>query len=238
MEELHSPAPDGITTKILGAVHAVLLDMLTGLYNKCLRNGTFPAAWKRSRIVLVRKGDKPVGLPSSYRPLCLLNDIGKVLEHLLACRLETVVTRNGELAAKQFGFRKGVSTDDAVRMLQDIVLPEVNHGKYCMAVSVDIRNAFNTLRWSDVLGALGAWDVPEYLTRMFGSYFSGGTGAVDRDPDSGSRLEVCITGGVSQESVVGPLLWNITYDEVLKLRLPSGTELLGFADDTLVVGSG
>jgi len=73
---------------------------------------------------------------------------------------------------------------------------------------------------------------------MFGSYFSGRTGAVDRDPDSGSRLEVCITGGVPQGSVVGPLLWNITYDEVLKLRLPSGTELLGFADDTLVVSSG
>lgn len=38
-----------------------------------------------------------------------------------------------------------------------------------------------------------------------------------------------------QGSVVGPLLWNITYNTVLKEELPQGCSLLGFADDTLVV---
>lgn len=233
-----APGPDGVTTKILGAVHAICPGMLTDLYNLCLRNSTFPTAWKRSRIVLLKKGDKPAGLPSSYRPLCLLNDIGKVLEHLLACRLEAAITRKGGLTANQFGFRKGVSTDDAVRKFDQTVLAEVNKGQFCLAVSIDIKNAFNTLRWTDILRTLAAWDVPEYLSHMFKSYFNNRAGAVDRDPALGGALEVNITCGVPQGSVVGPLLWNMTYDAVLRQVLPRGTEILGFADDTMVIGSG
>jgi hypothetical protein len=36
-------------------------------------------------------------------------------------------------------------------------------------------------------------------------------------------------------SVLGPLLWNIMYDEVLRLKLPEGVTLIGFADDIAVV---
>lgn len=233
-----TPGPDGITTKILGAVHTISPGILTNLYNLCLQNGTFPAAWKKSRIVLLKKGDKPANIPSSYRPLCLLNDTGKIMEHLLACRLEAVITRKGGLATNQFGFRKGVSTDDAVRKLHQSTLPRVNEGQYCLAVSIDIKNAFNTLRWTDILKTLAMWDVPEYLFHMFGSYFNNRSGTVVRDPALGNRLEVSITSGVPQGSVVGPLLWNMTYDAILKKELPHGTEILGFADDTMLIGAG
>jgi len=90
-----APGPDGITSKILWAVHGCDPSLLLNMYNLCLQNGTFPEQWKRSRIVLLRKGNKPEDVPS-YRPLCLLNDIGKVLEFLLAQRLEThIKTRGG-----------------------------------------------------------------------------------------------------------------------------------------------
>lgn len=36
---------------------------------------------------------------------------------------------------------------------------------------------------------------------------------------------------------MGPLLWNVTYDEVLDKRLPPGCSLLCYADDTLMVVS-
>ncbi|KAE9528679.1 hypothetical protein AGLY_012254 [Aphis glycines] len=74
-----APGPDGITTKIIWAVHRCDPGLLLSLYNACLRSGTFPEQWKESRVVLLRKGGKPEGVPSSYRPLCLLNDLGKFL---------------------------------------------------------------------------------------------------------------------------------------------------------------
>ena len=32
-----------------------------------------------------------------------------------------------------------------------------------------------------------------------------------------------------------PLLWNIMYNGVLRLRLPNGTTIVGFADDIAIV---
>jgi len=41
--------------------------------------------------------------------------------------------------------------------------------------------------------------------------------------------------GVPQGSVLGPLLWNITYDQVLRVVNEEGCRLLGYADDTLIL---
>jgi hypothetical protein len=51
----------------------------------------------------------------------------------------------------------------------------------------------------------------------------------------GGTLEIVISGGVPQGSVVGPHLWNATFDAVLRTELPSGAKMLGFADDTMLV---
>ncbi|KAL4132686.1 hypothetical protein QTP88_009804 [Uroleucon formosanum] len=121
-----APGPDRLTGKILRAVHKAHPNILLDLYNSCLRSGTFPAEWKTSRVVLLKKGNKPDGVPSSYRPLCLLNDVGKILEFLLARRLEDYMSDSGGLSANQYGFRKGKSTDDAVRELQAYLLEGIN----------------------------------------------------------------------------------------------------------------
>ena len=36
---------------------------------------------------------------------------------------------------------------------------------------------------------------------------------------------------------MGPLVWNVMYDDFLRMDLPAGTSIIGFADDTLVVCS-
>lgn len=231
-----APGPDGITSRILAAVHKANQRTLEELFNTCLKCGTFPSEWKSSRVVLLRKGDKPEGLPSSYRPLCLLNDVGKLLESLLTRRLEESIFRNGGLSPNQFGFRKGLSTDDAIRQVHQTVLEEINGGRFCLAIGIDIRNAFNSIKWKDILTALEKWNTPPYLLKMFQSYFSNRHGTTDPSPCN-RGLDFEIMGGVPQGSVVGPLLWNATFDRVLKEPLSEGSKLMGFADDTLVLVS-
>lgn len=232
-----APGPDGITTKILSAVHKADPHILLGLFNKCLRDGTFPLEWKTSRVVLLKKGNKPEGVPSSYQPLYLLNDVGKVLESLLSQRLEDHITRKGGLSPNQYGFRKKLSTDDAVLDLHNTIVQEVNDGKFCLAIGIDIKNAFNSIQWPDILTALERWAVPAHLHRMFHSYFSGRSGTLQTCSSLGGSMDVNISGGVPQGSVVGPLLWNVTYDPVLREEVPQGAKLLGFADDTLIMTS-
>jgi len=185
--------------------------------------------------VLLKKGNKPDGVPSFYRPLCLLNDAGKILEFLLARRLEEHIEGTGGLSHNQYGFRKGRSTDDAVIQLHNTIVHGIEFSKFDLAVSIDIKNAFNSVRWPDILAPLTRRRVPQHLLNMFRSYFSGRSVTVQANCAQGGTAEVTVSGGVPQGSVVGPLLWNITFDTVLGTDLPNGAKLLGFADDTLVV---
>ncbi len=44
-----------------------------------------------------------------------------------------------------------------------------------------------------------------------------------------------MTFGVPQGSVIGPLLWNITFDNNLKEEVPPGVSIICYTDNTLVV---
>lgn len=43
-----------------------------------------------------------------------------------------------------------------------------------------------------------------------------------------------VTGGVPQGSVLEPILWNVLYDQILRLNLSEGVKLVGFADDIII----
>ena len=49
------------------------------------------------------------------------------------------------------------------------------------------------------------------------------------DTEDGPK-EYQITGGVPQGLVLVCRLWNIMYDDLLKIQLPPGTEMVAFAD--------
>ena len=93
---------------------AVYLEILLEAFNSCNREGRFFADWKKQRLVLLRKGSKPLKEASSYRPICLLDTMGKLLEELIIQRLQTLLVGENGLSENQFGFRKGRSTVDAI----------------------------------------------------------------------------------------------------------------------------
>lgn len=96
-----------------------------------------------ARLVLLRKGDKPTELPSSYRPLCLLSCMGKLLEKLLDNRLKKFLDDSGGLDQKQYGFHKSHFTTNAMHKLRETV--ELNGpSKKIGILTLDIQNAFNS----------------------------------------------------------------------------------------------
>lgn len=88
--------------------------------------------------------------------MCLLSVVGKVFESLLAAILHEHIASRGGLSPNQFGFTKKASTDDAVQELQQTILSEINYPpvKFCVAISLDIKNAFNSFGWKEVMIAL------------------------------------------------------------------------------------
>ena len=71
--------PDGLPASLYKQCASVLYPSITTLFNLCLNVGDIPRDWKVAHIVPVYKKGLRNNV-SNYRPVSLLNIIGKVLE--------------------------------------------------------------------------------------------------------------------------------------------------------------
>ena len=233
-----APGPDGIPAEILGIVAKRRPSILLEMYNACLLEGVFSKEWKTARLILIDKGKGgDPDSPSTYRPLSLLNTMGKLFEMLLRPRIQHAVQAAGGLNNRQHGFRRGRSTIGAIREVVDSfnraqTRPHTDRPVVLLA-TLDVRNAFNSLRWVDIVEAFSsAFPLPLYLLRVLKDYLR------DRNityvTETGVKTRK-ITAGVAQGSILGPDLWNGTYDGVLNLPMPPGVSLVAYADDLVIV---
>ena len=74
--------------------------------------------------------------------------------------------------------------------------------------------------------------VSDYMLRMIDDFLSDRWVIYERNKWS---LKEEMTCGAPQGSRVGPLIWNVMYDDFLRMDLPAGTSIISFADDALVV---
>jgi hypothetical protein len=109
-----------------------------------------------------------------------------------------------ELSTRQHGFIKGKSTVTAARHVLSIAEEErgrtLKTRKLVALVTMDVRNAFNSASWRNVVGEMEDRKVSDYLIDMVKSYFSDRCLLIDGE----NQTEV--TAGVPQGSVLGPLL--------------------------------
>lgn len=140
------------------------------------------------------------------------------------------------LSPNQFGFRRMRSTIDAIVELREFIEYAHKEDGVVIAVAIDIANTFNSLQWADIMLALKIKKFPLYIQRIIDSYLSNRLIAYTNE--DGTQVTRKIETGVPQGSVLGPLLWNITFDKVLKAKMENGCSLLAYADDTLIISTG
>ena len=139
--------PDGVPDKAISLT--LTGEKLAEMFDKCLCEGTMPRCWKMlSKLVLLPKPGKDPSSPSAYRPICLLNEVGKLFETVLMGRITEHLEKVGsDIHVNQYGFRPGRSTIDAINRVKHIADGAVKQGVVALAVSVDIVNAFNSIPW-------------------------------------------------------------------------------------------
>jgi hypothetical protein len=94
-----SPGPNGIPNEVVRDLHKRAITFLTKVFNVVFRSQFFPSAWKHVRV----PGKDPT-LPSSHRPISLLDTIGKLFEKILLARALREVNGRGLLRDQQFEF--------------------------------------------------------------------------------------------------------------------------------------
>jgi hypothetical protein len=165
--------PDGIPGRIWAETIDLMAPRLRHFFNRCMREGVYPRSWRVARLVLLRKEERPPDSPSGYRPICLPGEVGKLLERIIAARLETHMRqREPGWHDGQYGFRQGRSTMDAINHARESTREMVSSQGVALAVSFDISNAFNTIPWYRIMEALCRYQVPNYLVEVIRTYLS------------------------------------------------------------------
>lgn len=147
------------------------LAALTQLYNSCLRVGCFSEEWKEGNVRVLLKGtDKDLTKAKSYKPICLLSVVSKVLERLMKWKLGRQIRHPIHSSEKQFGYRRGLNTEEAIAEVRDIV--RNTQESMVLALLFDITGAFDNLKWITILEQLNKRQCPRNLFLLVESYLT------------------------------------------------------------------
>ena len=78
-----------------------------------------------------------------------------------------------------------------------------------MLITLDVKNACNSASWELIMKKLERRKISSCIKSIISSYFGNRMTRV-------AKVERRVSAGVPQDSIVGPLLWNLLYDGVLK----------------------
>ena len=110
--------PDGINFLCLRQVYQAIPTALIDLFKSLLKIGYHLHCWREATGAIIRKPNKPdYSVPKAYRPVSLLNCLGKISEKIIAKRLSYIAEKEGLLHSGQMGGRPGRSAIDAVMAL-------------------------------------------------------------------------------------------------------------------------
>ena len=138
----------GEMLKHLGvASRAVLLE----IFNQSWKTGIVPAVWKEAQIIPTPKKGKDKKDLHSYRPISILNCVGKQMERVVNWHLINHLETNNILSPIQTGYRNFRSTEDQLAYFaQDIENAFQEKKKKLLAVFFDLSRATDMV-WKEGL---------------------------------------------------------------------------------------
>lgn len=146
MRKTPGPGEDGIHNIFIKNFTLAIRMIILMIMNACFEKSLFPNKWKSASIFRIPKIGKDQTLPTGYRPISLLSNLGKLLEKLLLLRLNKFVRDKNIVKNHQFGFRDNHSTTQQLIRLSKFASIGFNNDKSTGALSLDIENAFDTTR--------------------------------------------------------------------------------------------
>ena len=156
------------------------------------------------------------------------------MEKIIHKNLEKHLENNNILTTRQGGYRKGKSTIDTVAQFTDDITHNRNMGNITIATYADFSKAFDTVDHLIMLEKFKKYGVKGNFLKLFTNYLENRSqytkvnGVISK--------EAKVTRGVPQGSVLGPTLFSLYVNDMV--RVFSKCKVLLYADDTVIYKSG
>ncbi|KAF8675519.1 hypothetical protein AX14_005099, partial [Amanita brunnescens Koide BX004] len=180
-------------------------DAITLFFNNICDSGIWPSWFKQSVSVIIPKPKKTdYTVPKAYRPIALLNTMGKLLTKVLANRMQFDAAAYSLLHEGQCGGIRKHATIDAGIVLLDFINTNRERGWHTSVCAIDVAQFFPSLNHGAVTRVLSKLGFADKLTNLMASYF------VDRQTiyrwDSASSAPYPFSFGTPQGDCLSPIV--------------------------------
>ena len=117
---------------------------------RSFHNGVFPNILKIAKVIPIFKNESRA-VCNKYRPISILSNIGNIIEKLKHKSLYSFLETQNCFYPAQLSFRLNVSTTNAPMSINENIQTQLDEGKYCAGVFVDLKKAFDTVHHNVLL---------------------------------------------------------------------------------------
>ena len=232
-----APGADGVTNGVLHQTLDILLPSLHRLFNACLQQGYCPVHFKEAVTVVLRKpGKDDYTQPKAYRPIALLNTLGKALEAIIANRLAYLADVHRLLPSRHTGGRKLASTEHAMHFLLQRIYQAWSEGKVASLLLLDVSGAYDNVSRERLLHNLRKRQVDQKIVNWVESFLSGRSTTIKLQEYTAPSAP--IETGIPQGSPVSPILYLFYNADLIEACKTPDTEAVGYIDDVSILAIG
>ena len=209
-----------------------LSPIVTSIVNASLNHAIVPLSLKTALIrPLLKKSGLDKEVLKNYRPVSNLSFISKVLEKVVAKRLDDHMLDNNLYSSVQSAYRERHSTETALLKVQSDILTALDSGSGAVLLMLDLSAAFDTIDHGILLSRLNSlYGISGDALDWFKSYLSNRLQRVI----IGDTVSECknLNFGVPQGSVLGPKIYCMYTKPISDIIAGHGLSHHCYADDT------
>ena len=249
-QSFKAPGPSGIPNRILQLLIDLLVPPLCIIFNASLTYGHYPSAFRDSVTIVLKKAEsddpsepRDYSEPKSYRPIALLETLGKAMETILAKRIAYVAETNNLLPKNHMGGRRCTSTEHAIHLLIERIIAAWNKGQILSALFLDVMGAFDNVAHRRLLHNLRKRRIDQRIVNWTSSFLTGRTTVIKTSEGVTERININI--GIPQGSPLSPILYLFYNADLIETttrraerKKDPTMDKSGYIDDVMLAATG
>jgi exonuclease III len=223
---------DPLPSNLLVTEFVTLLPIICKIVNLSLKYGYVPPVLKMAVLKpLLKKSSLDHNVLGNYRPISNLKSVSKIIEKIVADRLNNYLTTNNLHEPFQSAYKHRHSCETALVRVQNDILQSIDKRKCVVLLLLDLSAAFDTVDHDILLNRLHTkFGICGNALNWFKSYLSNRSQFVSLDDANSDTLD--LNCGVPQGSVLGPILYLLYTSPVSNILHHHNMSYHLYADDT------